>query len=137
MSEEPGDELADRVTALEEQQRSDRRAIGSLDADIADLQVQRRQDVRLIQAVRNTQVEHGQRLDRIDRRLDGMVGRFDGIDRRLDRMDGRFDRMDGRFDRMDGRFDGMDGRLDPLESGFADMRSKLTLIVELLRRDAG
>jgi hypothetical protein len=80
MAEEPGDELADRVSALEDQQRADRRALGSLDRDVADLQVQRRQDVRLMQSIRDTQIEHGRRLDGIDRRLDGIDRRLDGIE---------------------------------------------------------
>ncbi len=79
MTQEPGDELADRVTALEQQQRADRRALGSLDADVADLREQRRQDVRLFRSIRDTQIEHGRRLDRIDGRLDRIDGRLDGL----------------------------------------------------------
>jgi peptidoglycan hydrolase CwlO-like protein len=60
------DDLTDRVTALEQQQRADRRALGSLDADLSDLQAQRRQDVRLLQSLRATQIEDGERLGRLE-----------------------------------------------------------------------
>jgi hypothetical protein len=105
VTEDPGDDLADRVTALEQQQRADRRALGSLDRDVSDLQQQRRQDVRLLQSIRDTQIEHGRRLDGLDRRFDGLETRFDGLEGRV-------------------------------ESGFADMRTSLSLILELLRRNA-
>jgi chromosome segregation ATPase len=137
MSEEPGEDLADRLTALEQQQRADRRALGSLDADMADLQERRRQDVRLFWSIRETQIEHGRRLDGIDGRLDGMDRRLEGIDGRLANTDRRLEGMDRRLDGIDGRLENMDGRLGGLDSGFADMRATLAVIIDLLRRDAG
>jgi hypothetical protein len=68
----PEDHLRDRVSALEQQQRADRRALGSLDADVSDLQTQRRQDVRLLQSLRETQIEHGERLGRLESGLDSL-----------------------------------------------------------------
>jgi len=130
MSEGHGDELADRVTALEQQQRADRRALGSLDADVSDLQQQRRQDVRLFQSIRDTQIEHGRRLGGIDGRLDGIDGHLGGIDRHLGGIDGHLGGIDGRLDRLES------GMAD-MRSGMTEMRSSLSLVVELLRPDAG
>jgi peptidoglycan hydrolase CwlO-like protein len=65
-SPEPHDDLVDRVSALEQQQRADRRALGSLDADVSELQSQRRHDVRLLQSLRDTQIQHGERLDHLE-----------------------------------------------------------------------
>jgi len=82
------DDLADRVLALEQQQRADRRALGSLDADVSDLQAQRRQDVRLLQSLRTTQLEHGERLGRLESRLESLEvstsSGFDAVGARLD-----------------------------------------------------
>jgi peptidoglycan hydrolase CwlO-like protein len=64
-SPEPHDDLVDRVSALEQQQRADRRALGSLDADVSELQSQRH-DVRLLQSLRDTQIQHGERLDHLE-----------------------------------------------------------------------
>jgi chromosome segregation ATPase len=123
------DDLADRVLALEQQQRADRRAIGSLDADVSDLQAQRRQDVRLLQSLRTTQLEQGERLGRVESGL----GRLES---RLDRVDSRLDRVDSRLDGIDGRLDGVDSRLGRVESatsaGFAAVDARLDVIVELL-----
>src|SRR3954463_1503102 len=77
---DPDDDLTDRVSALEQQQRADRRALGSLDADLSDLQEQRRQDVRLLQSLRDTQIEHGERLERLESRLVGIDSRVAGLD---------------------------------------------------------
>ncbi len=77
---------------MEQQQRVDRRALGSLDADLTDLQSQRRQDVRLLQSLRETQVEQGARLERLE---SGMSAGFSALRGRLDvivdllRRDGR------------------------------------------------
>src|SRR4051812_4775634 len=109
---DPDDDLADRVSALEQQQRADRRALGSLDADLSDLQEQRRQDVRLLQSLRDTQIEHGERLARLESSLTG----------------------------VDSRLVGLESRVVALESataaGFAAVGSRLDVIVELLQRDS-
>ena len=104
------DDLADRVLALEQQQRADRRALGSLDADVSDLQAQRRQDVRLLQSLRTTQLEHGERLGRLESRLDSVASATSA----------GFAAVGARLDAVDSRLDGVDSRLD--------------VIVELLRR---
>jgi chromosome segregation ATPase len=76
----PDDDLTDRVSALEQQQRADRRALGSLDADLSDLQGQRRQDVRLLQSLRDTQIEHGERLERLESHVAGLDSRVAGLE---------------------------------------------------------
>jgi chromosome segregation ATPase len=118
------DDLADRVLALEQQQRADRRALGSLDADVSDLQAQRRQDVRLLQSLRTTQLEHGERLGRLESGLGRLDSRLDGVDSRLDRVDSRLDRVDSRLDRVE----------SATSAGFAAVDARLDVIVELLRR---
>ncbi|MGZ4649045.1 MAG: hypothetical protein ACXV3A_00665 [Kineosporiaceae bacterium] len=161
-SEEPSDNLADRVTALEQQQRSHRRALGSLDADVSDLQTQRRQDVRLLQSLRQTQVEHGDQLTRLEGRLEGlettvttgfagvesrfgqmdsrfgqMDSRFGQIDSRFEQIDSRFEQIDSRFEQIDSRFEQMDSRFEQMGSRFDALESRFDVVVELLQaRDA-
>jgi len=85
---DPDDDLPDRVSALEQQERADRRALGSFDADLSDLQQQRRQDVRLLQSLRDTQVEHGERLGRLETRVGSLeattAAGFAAVGSRLD-----------------------------------------------------
>jgi hypothetical protein len=44
----PENDFADRLSAVEQQQQADRRALGPLDGDLSELQAQRRHDVRLM-----------------------------------------------------------------------------------------
>lgn len=44
---------------------------------------------RVLNAVAQTQAEHGRRLDRIEVRLDSVDTRLDGLDTRLDGIDGK------------------------------------------------
>ena len=78
------------------------------DHDVSEVRAELRAHTSALNALRETQLEQGRRLDR----------------------------MDGRFDRMDGRFDGMDGRLDALETrmadGFATVGAGMAQIVTLL-----
>ena len=78
------------------------------DHDVSEVRAELRAHTSALNALRETQLEQGRRLDR----------------------------MDGRFDRMDGRFDGLDGRLDALEArmadGFATVGAGMTQIVTLL-----
>src|SRR3954465_15168973 len=105
MNEDAGDELADRVSSIEQQQqRADGRALGSLDHDLSDLQQQRRQDVRLLQSLRDTQIEHGERLERLEARVGGLESRVVGLE-------------------------------SATSAGFAAVGSRLDVIVELLRQD--
>lgn len=130
MSQDPGDELADRVTALEQQQRADRRALGSLDADLADLQEQRRHDVRLFRSIRETQIEHG-------RRLDGIDGRLEGIDGRLDRLEAGLAEVKSELTEVQTGLTEVRTGLAELQGGLTEVRAGVGVIVELLRRDAG
>ncbi len=90
------------------------------DHDVSQVRAAYLAQTRLLEALRQTQVEHGQRLDSID-------GRLDRVDGRLDRVDGRLDGIDGRLDRVDGRLDSIDGRLDGLQTGMAEI---LRLLIE-------
>ena len=106
------------------------------DHDVSEVRAELRAHTSALNALRETQLEQGRRLDRMDGRFDRIDGRLDGIDGRFDRIDGRLDGVDGRLDRIDGRFDGMDGQLGALESrmadGFATVGAGMAQIVTLL-----
>ncbi len=123
------EDLEGRVSAVEQdvarlRQRQDvyladadvaRRLASAADRDVAEYRSVLTGHTSVLNALRQTQVEHGVRLDGIDGRLDGIDGRLDGLDGRLDGIDGRLDGIDGRLDGLDGRLDGIDGRLDGLD----------------------
>lgn len=59
VSDEEFRDLQERVDRLE-------RVVTSADRDVAALQAQRRADVELLMALRGTQLEHDERLDRVE-----------------------------------------------------------------------
>ena len=67
------------------------------DHDVSEVRAELRAHTRALSALRETQLEQGRRLDRMDARFDGMDGRFDGIDARLDGMDGRLGEIETRM----------------------------------------
>jgi hypothetical protein len=95
----------------------------------------------LLQSLRDTQLEHGERLGRLDARLDGVESRLGGLDVRLDGVESRLGGLDVRLDGVESRLGGLDVRLDRVESGvgsgFGAVGERLDVIVELLSRDAG
>ncbi len=60
-----------------------RQMAAATDRDVADFRQVMTGHTRVLNALRETQVEHGRRLDGIDGRLDGIDGRLDGIDDKL------------------------------------------------------
>ena len=115
--------LEERVTALEarvDQLAQDQRhstdiaVTGAREALTAREAHQK--NIELLNAVRKTQTEHTQRLDRLDERFD--------------RVDERFDRIEGRQDTMDGRLDRIEGSLGVLTVGVHSIESLLTRLVD-------
>jgi chromosome segregation ATPase len=104
------------------------------DRDVSDVRSQLRAQRGLLQALRDTQVEHGDRLDRLERRMTAVELRLGALEDRIAGMDGR---LTGRLDELDDR---LTGRIDSLETemraGFATMSAGMAHIVTLLERDS-
>ena len=122
--------LEDRVTALESrvnQLAQDQRHSTDIAVTAAREALTAREahqkNIELLNALRKTQAEHTQRLDRMD-------GRLDRIEGRQDTMDGRLDRIEGRQDTMDGRLDRIEGSLGVLTVGVHSIESLLTRLVD-------
>jgi hypothetical protein len=131
------EELEGRVTALEGQMRSVRQdaaaarvLAGGADRDVAALTTRMDANTRLLEALRETQVEDHQAIIELQRRCGGVEGRLDGVEGRLGGVEGRLSGVEGRLESVDGRLESVDGRLAGLEGGQA-------LILELLRRRNG
>ena len=143
---DPGD-LERRVAALEQevariqgeldQAREDTAAARVLatgaDRDVSDIRSQLRAQRGLLQALRDSQIEHGTRLDRLERRMDLIEARMTTLEDRITGMDAR---LTGRIEELDSR---LTGRMDALDAemrrGFAEMRVGMAHIVTLLERD--
>jgi len=99
------DEIHKRVTKLERQMvdaRKDTAAArvlaGGADRDVSDMQTQLRAHTRTLNALRETQLEHGERLSGVDGRLGGVEGRLGGVEGRLGGVEGRLDRLENKVD---------------------------------------
>jgi chromosome segregation ATPase len=122
--------LEERVTALEarvDQLAQDQRHSTDISVTAAREALTAREahqkNIELLNALRKTQAEHTQRLERMDER-------FDRMDERFDRMDERFDGIEGRQDTMDGRLDRIEGSLGVLTVGVHSIESLLTRLVD-------
>jgi phage shock protein A len=115
--------LEERVTALEarvDQLARDQRHSTDISVTAAREALTAREahqkNIELLNALRKTQAEHTQRLERMDERFD--------------RVDERFDRIEGRQDTMDGRLDRIEGSLGVLTVGVHSIESLLTRLVD-------
>jgi len=122
--------LEERVTALEarvDQLAQDQRHSTDISVTAAREALTAREahqkNIELLNALRKTQAEHTQRLERMDER-------FDRMDERFDRMDERFDGIEGRQDTMDGRLDRIEGSLGVLTVGVHSIESLMTRLVD-------
>jgi chromosome segregation ATPase len=140
---DPGD-LERRVSALEhevaylkgelDRARENTQAVrvfaGGADRDVSDVRSELRAQRQLLQALRETQVEHGARLDRLESRMDRLELRMNALE----------DRMTGLDTRLTGRMDGLANRMDSLAAemreGFAKVHAGMAHIVTLLERDS-
>jgi chromosome segregation ATPase len=121
------EELEGRVSALEAEMRSVRQdaaaarvLAGGADRDVSAFGAKLDAQQRLLEALRETQIEHGRRLAGHDTRFTSLQRRFDGLEQ---------------------RFDGLEQRFDSLESqmwqGFANLERGQNVILDLLRRRNG
>lgn len=99
------------------------------DHDVSEVRAELRAHTRALNALRETQVEQGRRLDSLESRVDRGFAQIGG---RLEQVDGRLERMDGRFEQIDGRFADMDRRFTDMDRGFATTAAATAQIITLL-----
>jgi exonuclease VII small subunit len=112
--------LEQRVTALESQQGTDHRLAVSLDRDVAAVQAQRHADRRLLQALRETQIEDHERILRLEQ---GQA--------RLEQGQARLEQGQARLEQGQAR---LEQRQAQLEDGQAATTVSLGTIIRMLER---
>ncbi len=83
-----------------------------------------------IKGLKQGQENTNERLNHMDKQLDGMDNRFDLIDKRLDGMDERFDLIDKRLNGAEERFEHMDKRLDNIEKKIDAVYEQTAVLTE-------
>jgi chromosome segregation ATPase len=138
------DDVERRISALEQEvlrirseldrSREDAEAArtlaGGADRDVSEVRSQLRAQRGLLQALRDTQVEHGRRLDQLERRMDALELRMTALEDRVAGMDAR---LTGRIDELEAK---VDAGLVEMRASFAKLGAGMTHIVTLLERDA-
>jgi chromosome segregation ATPase len=114
------EELEGRVTALEAEMRSVRQdaaaarvLAGGADRDVSAFGAKLDAQQRLLEALRETQIEHGRRLAGHDKRFTSLEQRFDGLEQRFDSLESQ------------------------MWQGFANLERGQNVILDVLRRRNG
>ena len=141
----------------EESDRGIDRRTGRVEQTVDDLRQARTPDLRLVEALRETQLEQSRALEDIDEVAGGIAIAVEGHTRALrDHTDmltaqgeklaslevtvvdfrsevaARFGSVDTRFDSVDSRLDSVDSRLDSVDSRLDSMDGKLSQVIDLL-----
>jgi chromosome segregation ATPase len=92
------DDLEARVAALEEELRRVRRdaadarvLAGGVDRDVAAFMAKLDAHTELLNALRETQLEHGEQLNSLEGRFGTLEGRFGSLERRVDSLEHKVD----------------------------------------------
>ena len=92
------------------------------DRDVSDVRSQLRAQRGLLQTLRDTQVEQGDRLDRLERRMTAVELRMNALEDRIAGMDAR---LTGRIDELDARPSGRLMRSAEMRAGLAKIGARL------------
>jgi len=139
------EELEGRVTAAEhglERVRVDAAAARALasgaDRDVSLFGAKLDAHTKVLNALRETQLEQGSRLDRVEGRLDRVEGRLDRVEGRLDRVEGTLDRLERKVDdgfaRIDQEFVLINQGFVKVEDQFAKLGAGMAHLTTLMER---
>ncbi|MCM1268915.1 MAG: hypothetical protein NC302_13515 [Bacteroidales bacterium] len=82
----------------------------------------------------------GAQMNRLEERMDRVEERLDRVEERLDRVEERLDRVEERLDRVEERLDNMEARIDSLELDinmeFQAVRTEMGVVYKFSKEDA-
>ncbi len=119
------DDVAEQSRRAREDSAAARVLAGAADRDVSEMRAVLQGHTKVLNALRETQLEHSAKFDRID-------AKFSQIDAKFSQIDARFDQIDARFDRTDGELARMRTGFGVLNSGMKRITGMLT---ELLNRE--
>ena len=132
-----------RVAQLEVDEDETRLLAANADREVSEFKGALKGNTKLIEMLRETQVEQGQKLDLHSRQLDALGRQLDARGRQLDAVERRLEEQGRRLDEhselirgLDDRVQGLDSRFEALESemqrGIATLQDGMTRVVALL-----
>ena len=112
------DDVAEQSRRAREDSAAARVLAGAADRDVSEMRAVLQGHTKVLNALRETQLEHSAKFDRID---------------------AKFSQIDARFDQIDARFDRTDGELARMRTGFGVLNSGMNritgMLTELLNRE--
>jgi chromosome segregation ATPase len=131
-SPEPaGDDLARQLRAEIALVRADAQAARTLaagaDRDVSEVRAELRSHTRVLEALRQTQIEQGRAIDELRRELSGVRGELGGLR-------GELGGLRGELGELGGDVGGLRGEM---RTGFATLASGMADITTLLQRGSG
>jgi chromosome segregation ATPase len=104
--------------------------------DMSNMQLALNAHFRVLNALRETQLDHGRRLESLEGRFTGLETRFTGLETRFTGLETRFTGIETRFTGIETRFTGIEGRFDGLETemreGFSVLNVGMAQITAML-----
>ena len=126
---EPND-IPTRVTRLEQaivevrrEAAAARLLAAGADHDVSVIKDTMHAHTRSLNALRETQMEHGQRLDRLERKVDDG---FAQVDANFERVDANFRQIDANFKQVDANFLTVGAEFSKVNTGIAQITALLT-----------
>ena len=107
-------QIEERLTAVEKRVELEAGLRAKLETDVSDIQVRQKATLKLVEALRETQVGQGQRQEEQGLALADLGQAFGRMETRMDGLDARMERLEAG---MGARMDGLDGRMERLEAG--------------------
>jgi septation ring formation regulator EzrA len=123
-----------RLTAVESGVAAARTLASSAHADVAEVKTALNAHFRVLNALRETQVDHGLRLDRLEARFDGLEARFDDLEAKVDRgfaaVQQRFAEVDQNFAQVNQNFARVERQFSIVNVGIAQITAMLTNLTD-------
>ncbi|UQS21719.1 hypothetical protein L1857_02205 [Amycolatopsis thermalba] len=130
MTEEQKDTRRLAIEALETAREARVLAVAA-SKEVGDVSAQLRGHITVLHALRETQLEQGARLDRLERKVDEGFAR---VDARFEQVDLRFEQVDARFEQVDRRFEQVDRRFEQVVDQMNARFDQLTALIKSSKR---
>jgi phage-related minor tail protein len=132
------DTVDTRLSKLESTVEEQTRLRAAMDKDVGDLKAGLGAQVRLIQAISDTQSDHTRQIrelrDHVDEKFEAVEGRLGTVEGRLGAVEGRLEAVAGKLGAVDGRLEAVAGRLGAVESTLETVHVGVDLIIGKLDR---
>jgi phage-related minor tail protein len=117
-----------RLSKLETTVEEQARLRAAMDQDMGDLKASLGAQLKVIQAIRDTQSDHTKRLTTLETKMGAVEGRLGAVEGRLGAVEGRLGAVEGRLGAVEGRLGAVEGRLGAVESTLQKVHGGIELI---------